>query len=36
MMCDENGAIIIDNTPIIKLSDGTINDGYLEGGFTYY
>ncbi len=32
MMCEENGAIVIDNTPINTLGDGTINDGYLEGG----
>ncbi len=31
-MCEENGAIFIDNTPIITLGDGTINYGYLEGG----
>ncbi len=32
MMCEENGATFIDNTPIITLGDGTTNDGYLEGG----
>ncbi len=31
-MCEENGAIFIDNMPTIILDDGTINDGYLEGG----
>ncbi len=31
-MCEENGVIFIENTPIITLGDGSINDGYLEGG----
>ena len=32
VLCEDNGYQFLDNTPTFTLSDGSANDGYLEGG----
>jgi hypothetical protein len=32
MLCQDSGATFIDNTPILTLGDGSVNDGYLVDG----